>query len=32
MSKENQKTFKEESENPPATKEPSCEIEAQFKL
>ena len=25
-------TFSEESENPPATKDPSCEIDEQFKL
>jgi len=28
----NHKTFSEESENPPATKDPSCDIEVQFKL
>lgn len=28
----NHKTFNEESEKPPATKDPSCDIDAQFKL
>lgn len=25
-------TFNDESENPPATKDPSCDMDAQFKL